>query len=109
MIVYGKPFMQFLLTVPDFITAKVFCALMTKQDKNGWITTTRGAVADEIKISYRSAIASFQWLKAHGYLKERRIKMRHEFFLNPEVTTCGKNKQEKIRLWQSVDSEPINN
>ena len=101
-IVYSNAFENFLLNAPDFTTAKVFGVLMTQQKFEGGINTTKKAVADRIKISYRSVVTAFKWLKEHGYIKERKINGQTEFLLNPEVTTCGKNKQEKIKQWESV-------
>ena len=102
-IVYRENFMHFLLTAPDFITTKVFGALMTKQEFENGVRTTKKAIADELKVSYRSVMIAFKWLKEHGYIKERKVNGQTEFLLNPAVTTCGKNKQEKIELWESVE------
>ena len=51
MIVYREPFMNFLLTAPDFVTTKVFGSLMTKQEFNRGVNTTKKAIAD-LKIEY---------------------------------------------------------
>ena len=101
-IVYRNNFMHFLLTVPDFITTKVFGSLMAKQEFENGVRTTKKAVADELNISYRSVMVAFKWLKENGYVKERKVNGQTEFLLNPDVTTCGKNKQKKIDLWNSV-------
>ena len=101
-LVYRKTFMHFLLTVPDFITTKVFGSLMAKQEFENGVRTTKKAVADELNISYRSVMVAFKWLKENGYVKERKVSGQTEFLLNPDVTTCGKNKQKKIDLWNSV-------
>ena len=107
MIVYRDAFEDFLLNAPDFTTAKVFGVLMTQQKFEGGINTTKKAVADKIKISYRSVMTAFNWLKKHGYIRERKVNGQTEFLLNPDVTTCGKNKKEKIKLWNSLDPKPI--
>ena len=96
-----------MLNAPDFTTAKVFGVLMTQQKFEGGINTTKKAVADKIKISYRSVMTAFNWLKKHGYIRERKVNGQTEFLLNPDVTTCGKNKKEKIKLWNSLDPKPI--
>ena len=101
-LVYRNTFMHFLLTVPDFITTKVFGSLMAKQEFENGVRTTKKAVADELNISYRSVMVAFKWLKENGYVKERKVSGQTEFLLNPDVTTCGKNKQKKIDLWNSV-------
>ena len=102
MIVYREPFMNFLLTSPDFVTTKVFGSLMTKQEFNRGVNTTKKAIADELKVSYRSVMNAFKWLKEHGYIKERKVLGQSEFLLNPNVTTCGKKKDEKIKLCNSI-------
>ena len=88
---------------PDFSTLKVFLKLSTKQEYEGGIKITKQAIADELKISYVSTIKAFKWLKENGYVKERKINGVPEFLLNPNVTTCGKNRKEKIKLWESVE------
>ena len=103
MIVYREPFMDFLLRTPDFVTTKVFGSLMTKQEFDRGIGTTKKAIADELKVSYRSVMTAFKWLKENGYIKERKVRGQTEFLLNPNVTTCGKKKEEKIKLWNSID------
>lgn len=102
MIVYKEPYMNFLLTAPDFITTKVFGWLMTKQEFENGVRSTKKTVADELEISYRSVIAAFNWLKEHKYIKERKVNGQTEFLLNPDVTTCGKNKKKKVELWNSI-------
>ena len=101
-IVYRETFMNFLLTSPDFITTKVFGWLMTKQEFENGVRATKKTVADELEISYRSVIAAFNWLKEHSYIKERKVNGQTEFLLNPDVTTCGRNKKKKVELWNSI-------
>ena len=101
MLVYRDTFMNFLLSVPDFITTKVFGSLMTKQEYENGVRTTKKAIADELNISYRSVIVAFKWLKENNYIKERKVLGQTEFLLNPDVTTCGKNKKKKLALWNS--------
>ena len=81
---------------------KVFGALSSKQEFERGIKTTKKAIADEFNISYDNVIRGFSWLKEHGYVKERKVNGQTEFLLNPSVTTCGRNKQKKIDLWNSV-------
>ena len=102
MLVYRDTFMNFLLSVPDFITTKVFGSLMTKQEYENGVRTTKKAIADELNISYRSVIVAFKWLKENNYIKERKVLGQTEFLLNPDVTTCGKNKKKKLALWNSI-------
>lgn len=101
-IVYEETFMDFLMTAPDFTTAKVFGALMTKQEFDRGINTTKKALAERIGVSYRSVMNSFKWLKEHGYVKERKVNGQTEFLLNPDVTTRVKNRKKKIDMWNSV-------
>jgi CTP-dependent riboflavin kinase len=89
--------------VPDFSTLKVFLTLAVKQEFEDGINTTKQAIADELKISYRSIIKAFNWLKEKGYIKERKVNGQTQFLLNPNVTTCGKKREEKIKLWNSIE------
>ena len=100
MIVYRESFTDFLLSVPDFITLKVFGLLMTKQEFTNGARTTKKAIADELRVSYRSIMVAFKWLKENGYVKEHKVNGQTEFLLNPEVTTCGRQKQRKVNLWK---------
>ena len=101
-LVYRKTYRDLLLGVTNPSILRVFGLLMTKQDFERGINTTKKAVADELKISYDSVMVAFKWLKENGYVKERKVNGQTEFLLNPDVTTCGKNKQKKIDLWNSV-------
>ena len=102
MIVYRDSFMNFLLNSPDFVTTKVFGSLMTKQNFDSGIKITKKFIADELKVSYRSVMNAFKWLKEHDYVKEHKVNGVTEFLLNPDVTTCGKKKEEKVKLWNSI-------
>ena len=101
-IVYREPFMDFLLAAPDFVTTKVFGWLMTNQPFESGIKATKKAIADDLNVSYRSVMLAFKWLRENSYVKERKVKGVSEFLLNPDVTTCGKNKKLKVELWNSV-------
>ena len=103
MIVYRDTFMQLLLEAPDFVTLKVFGALMTKQEFEGGIKTTKKAIADKIGASRTAVWQALKWLKENHYIKETKTDGQTEFLLNPNVTTCGKNKKTKMELWQSVE------
>lgn len=103
MLVYRDAYENFLLKAPDFTTAKVFGILMTQQKfDEGGINTTKKAVADRIKISYQSVMSAFKWLKENNYIKERKVNGQTEFLLNPDVTTCGRQKKKKLELWNSI-------
>ena len=101
-LVYRKTYRDLLLGVTNPSILRVFGLLMTKQNFERGINTTKKAIADELKISYDSVMVAFKWLKEHGYVKERKVNGQTEFLLNPDVTTCGKNKQAKIDLWKSI-------
>lgn len=81
---------------------RVFNELMTKQAFEGGIKTTKKAVADELGMSEPQSWRAFKWLKERGYIKERKVNGQTEFLLNPNVTTCGKNKKDKIALWDEI-------
>ena len=101
-IVYREPFMNFLKQTTKPSVLKVFCLLMMKQEFDRVIKITKKFVADELKVSYDSVMVAFKWLKEHGYIKERKVNGITEFLLNPDVTTCGKKKEEKLKLWNSI-------
>ena len=103
MIVYREAFMRLTLEATSPSVLRVFNSLMTKQPFEGGIKTTKKAIADELNISYDSVMVAFKWLKEHKYIKETKTNGVPEFLLNPNVTTCGKNKKAKIELWQSVE------
>lgn len=102
MIVYRDSFMDFLKQTTNPSVLRVFGSLMTKQEFDRGINTTKKAIADELHISYDSVMVAFKWLKEHGYIKERKVRGQTEFLLNPDVTTCGKKKEAKIDLWNSI-------
>ena len=81
---------------------KVLAALASKQEFEDGINTTKQAVADSLKISYDNVMRGFKWLKENKYLKERKVNGQTQFLLNPNVTTCGKNRKAKIELWESI-------
>ena len=81
---------------------KVFGALSSKQEFDKGIKITKKAVSDEFSMSYDNVIRGFNWLKENNYIKERKVGGQTEFLLNPDVTTCGKNKKLKVELWNSV-------
>lgn len=41
-------------------------------------------------------------VKKNGYVKERKFDGQTQFLLNPNVTTCGKNRKDKLDLWESL-------
>ena len=101
-IMYRDTFDSLIENAPDFSTLKVFLKLSIKQEFENGVRTTKQAIADELNISYRSIIKAFNWLKENNYLKERKINGQTEFLLNPNVTTCGKNRKAKIKLWEET-------
>lgn len=81
---------------------KVLAMLASNQEFEGGINTTKQAVADKLKISYDNVMRGFKWLKEHKYVKERKVNGQTQFLLNPNVTTCGKNRKDKLELWESI-------
>ncbi len=107
MIVYREPFMELARETTNPSILRIFMSLMTKQEFDRGIKTTKKAVADELGIERTSTWNAFKWLKEHGYIKERKVNGQTEFLLNPTVTTCGKNRKEKIKLWNSLAPKSI--
>ncbi len=99
-IMYRDALADLALNAPP-IALKIFLALSSKQEFERGIKATKKAISDEFSISYNNVMRGFNWLKENGYLKERKIDGVSEFLLNPDVTTCGKNKKKKLELWNS--------
>ena len=102
-IIYRKALAQLVLDAP-LVAWKVFGALSSKQDFEKGIKVTKKSIAEEFNMSYDNVIRGFNWLKENGYLKERKVDGIREYLLNPNVTTCGRNKKKKVELWNSVPS-----
>ncbi len=102
-IVYKETYRELIMDTTNPSILRVFGLLMTKQEFENGIKTTKKAIADELKISYDSVMVAFKWLKENGYVKEHKVNGITEFVLNPEVTTCGKNRKDKIKLWESIE------
>ena len=105
-IVYRESFMDLAINAPP-AALKVFITLMAKQDFVYGARITKKAVAEKLKVSYDNVMRAFKWLKEHGYVKERKTDGQTEFLLNPNVTSCGRNREAKIKLWNSLDPKPI--
>ena len=99
MIVYKDAYMQLLRETANPTILRIFGSLMTKQTFDGGVKSTKKAIYDELGIERTSAWKAFKWLKENHYVKEIKTNGQTEFLLNPSVTTCGKNKNEKIILW----------
>ena len=73
-----------------------------KQEFDDGINTIKQAVADSLKMSYDNVMRGFKWLKENKYVKEHKVNGQTQFLLNPNVTTCGKNRKAKLALWESI-------
>ena len=98
---YREALMTLTVDAP-LVAWKVLAALSSKQEFEGGINTTKKAIADSVKISYDNVARGFKWLKENSYVKERKVNGQTQFLLNPNVTTCGKNRKAKIDLWNSI-------
>ena len=101
MIVYRDALANLARTAP-LNAWKVFGALGSLQEFEKGIKITKKALGEEFSISYDNVIRGFNWLKENDYVREHKVGGITEFLLNPDVTTCGKNKQKKIDLWNSM-------
>ena len=101
-IVYKDTIMNLAQETTNPSVLRVFLSLMSKQEFEHGVRTTKKAIAEGLSISYDSVMVAFKWLKENGYIKERKVNGQTEFLLNPDVTTCGKNKKLKVELWNSV-------
>ena len=102
MILYKETYRNLIIENTNPSVLRVFGLLMTKQEFENGIKATKKSLADELKISYDSVMVAFKWLKENGYVKEHKVNGITEFVLNPNVTTCGKNRKAKIDLWNSI-------
>jgi len=100
-IIYREALLELGRTAP--LTAwKVFAALGSSQEFKTGVKITKRAVAEKMNMSYNNVMRGFNWLKENSYIKERKVDGQTEFLLNPDVTTCGKQKQAKLALWNSI-------
>ncbi len=100
-IMYREPLLNLAIKAP-LIAWKVFATLASQQNFNEGIKITKRAIADILGVSYDNVLRGFNWLKDNGYVKERKVNGITEFLLNPNVTTCGKNRKNKKELWDSI-------
>lgn len=101
-LIYREAYRNLLLKVTNPSILRVFGLLITKQEFERGIHATKKAIAEELNISYDSVMVAFKWLKENNYIKEHKVDGVIEFLLNPDVTTCGKNKKKKLELWNSI-------
>ena len=100
-IIYRDALLELGRTAP--LTAwKVFASLGATQDFEKGIKTTKRAIAEKMNMSYNNVMRGFNWLKENGYIKERKTDGQTEFLINPDITTCGRNKKKKFELWNSI-------
>lgn len=102
-ILMNERFIAQLAMEAPLVAWKVFAILASKQPFEGGIKITKQAVSEQLKISYDNVIRGFKWLKENNYIKERKTDGQTEFLLNPNVTSCGRKRKEKIKLWNSVE------
>ena len=88
------------------LALRVFLTLSAKQEFEGGLKSTKKAVADELEITYENIMKAFKWLKEHAYVKERKVNGQTEFLLNPNVTTCGKNRKD-IKIGSALRLRPL--
>lgn len=81
---------------------KIFLNLSARQEFESGIKVTKKFIAESLQISSAQVWRGFKWLKENGYVKEHKVDGITEFVLNPDVTTCGKNRKAKIDLWNSI-------
>lgn len=91
-----------LATDAPLVALKVFLFLASKQEFENGIKITKKFISEKLDISAAQIWRSFKWLKENGYVKEHKVNGITEFLLNPNVTTCGKNRKAKLALWESL-------
>ena len=84
------------------IALKILFFLASKQEFENGIKITKKFISEKLDISSAQLWRGFKWLKENGYVKEHKVNGITEFVLNPNVTTCGKNRKAKIDLWNSI-------
>ena len=102
MIMYREAINTLTDEAPDFTTLKLFLKLSSKQKFEGGIKIAKNVIAEDLKVSRTQVWRAFKWLKENGYVKEHKVDGITEFVLNPDVTTCGKNRKAKIDLLNSI-------
>lgn len=102
MIMYREPILSLSENAPA-AALKIFLNLSARQEFEGGIKMTKKFIAEKLDMSAAQFWRGFKWLKENGYVKEHKVNGITEFVLNPEVTTCGKNRKAKIKLWESIE------
>lgn len=101
MIMYRESILKLSENAPS-TALKIFLNLSARQEFESGIKVTKKFIADSLKMSATQVWRGFKWLKENDYVKEHKVAGVTEFILNPDVTTCGKNKKDKVELWNSI-------
>ena len=101
-VIWYRKALESLATDAPLVALKVLCFLASKQEFENGIKITKKFISEKLNISAAQLWRGFKWLKENGYVKEHKVNGITEFVLNPNVTTCGKNRKAKIELWNSI-------
>lgn len=103
-LMYTEKTAELIANVREMSTLRVFMLLSMGQDYGtdgrpyGMITTKR-EVQQILKISERSCIRAFNWLKEQAIIHERPYHGTYEFMVNPAYVTVGRDKEKRMSEW----------
>ena len=101
-LMYRNAMEELAINAPNFAVMKIFVLLSSMQQYKEAIITTQKSIAEKLGISQVHTSRAFKWLKENGYIGEQKINGIKQFVLNPNVTTCGRNRQEKNLQWEAA-------
>lgn len=101
---YTEKTAELVASVRELSTLRVFMLLAMGQDYGtdgrpfGMVTTKR-EVQQRLRISERSCIRAFNWLKEQAIIHERPYHGTYEFMVNPAYVTVGRDKDKRMSEW----------
>lgn len=63
------------------------------------MVATKREIQNNLKLSERSVISAFNWLKENAVIHERSFHNSSEFMVNPRYVTVGKDKEFRMQEW----------
>ena len=109
-IMYRDAIQDLVDTAPDFTTLRLFLKLTGMQEYGDKpIKTTKKALADELGVKRNHLYKCLNWLKANNYVQESKSRGQTQFDLNPDRTTCGRDRDKKLIRWNELKNKGITN
>ncbi|MBR2732965.1 MAG: replication/maintenance protein RepL [Selenomonadaceae bacterium] len=87
-----------------YSAVRVYMHIAARADWRGVLATTRTAIAKEIKLSVTAVSEGINELKRYDLIRETKERGLPVLVVNPEYATLGKNKKERMRIFNSLPS-----